>query len=133
MSKSRMYSNARTTARWHCDDTPMTWDRIGKQGRRNGWLRDISSDGIVYLMPKDKLPSIGDEVIVTPRGGNTVRGLVVRLGQAEQDLAIVGCQFKAASGKFSDILTQLIRKSSDVPIIMLNFVENSDHVTASIR
>lgn len=45
---------------------------------RSAIIKDISASGCFLQIPGPRLPAVGEEVLLRPRGGNEVRGEVVR-------------------------------------------------------
>ena len=85
--------NRRTDDRAPCCGERLVWKLERSRRSRRGWLNDVSSHGVSFLIEQRRTPREGETVEVrTDRRSEPISCKVVRVTLAGSDLALVACE-----------------------------------------
>lgn len=94
MTERRLRQNRRGEPRYCVGRGQLlVWKPDGKGRRgRKGWLHDLSSSGISFIIEGPRKPEVGDNIIVgTGAGSDLVRCRVVHSVKQDSRISMVGC------------------------------------------
>jgi|GEM_PF-6795111 len=85
--------NRRSHDRVHCCGERVSWKSDRSRKNRRGWLNDVSTQGVSFLIEQRREPTEGDAVeIRTDRRSEPIVCKVVRVTPEGVDLALVACE-----------------------------------------